>query len=59
MAAVMLGIDPAKKSHAMAVLDRNENQLAALQVLNDSAGYRDMLRVVPQGHPFLARIGIE
>ena len=22
-------------------------------------GYRDMLRVVPQGHPFLARIGIE
>ncbi|MCW2616058.1 MAG: transposase family protein [Frankiales bacterium] len=29
----------------MAVLDRNENQLAALQVLNDSAGYRDMLRL--------------
>ena len=45
MAAVVLGIDPAKKSHAMAVLDRDENQLAALQVLNDSAGYRDMLRL--------------
>ena len=45
MTAVMLGIDPAKKSHAMAVLDRNENQLAALQVLNDSACYRDMLRL--------------
>ena len=45
MTAVMLGIDPAKKSHAMAVLDRNEKQLAALQVLNDSAGYRDMLRL--------------
>jgi hypothetical protein len=41
--AVMLGIDPAKKTHAMAVLDRSKNQLAALQVLNDSAGYRDML----------------
>ena len=45
MTAVMLGIDPAKKSHAMAVLDRHENQLAALQVLNDSAGYRNMLRL--------------
>ena len=45
MTAVMLGIDPAKKSHAMAVLDRNEKQLAALQVVNDSDGYRDMLRL--------------
>ena len=43
MPAVMLGIDPAKKSHAMAVLDRNEKQLAALQVVNDSD--RDMLRL--------------
>ena len=45
LTAVMLGVDPAKKSHAMAVLDRNENQLAALQVLKDSAGYRDLLRL--------------
>jgi transposase len=29
----------------MAVLDERENQLAALTVVNDSAGYRDMLRL--------------
>lgn len=45
MTAVMIGVDPAKRSHAMAVLDGTEEQLAALQVLNDSAGYRDMLRL--------------
>ena len=45
MAAVMIGVDPAKRSHAMAVLDERENQLAALQVGNDSAGYRDMVRL--------------
>jgi transposase len=41
----MIGVDPAKRSHAMAVLDSAEEQLAALQVANDSAGYRDMLRL--------------
>src|SRR5215204_2424116 len=45
MAAVMIGVDPAKRSHAMAVLDEREHQLAALQVGNDSAGYRDMVRL--------------
>lgn len=45
MAAVMIGVDPAKRSHAMAVLDGRETQLGALQVGNDSAGYRDMLRL--------------
>ena len=45
MAAVMIGVDPAKRSHAMAVLDERETQLAALQIGNDSAGYRDMLRM--------------
>jgi transposase len=45
MAAVMIGVDPAKRSHAMAVLDGRENLLAALQVGNDTAGYRDMLRM--------------
>jgi transposase len=43
MAAVMIGVDPAKRNHAMAVLDRHEEQLAALEVGNDSAGYRAML----------------
>jgi transposase len=42
---VMIGIDPAKHSHAMAVLDGAERQLAALQVANDSDGYRAMLRL--------------
>jgi transposase len=42
---VMIGIDPAKHSHAMAVLDGAERQLAALQVANDTDGYRAMLRL--------------
>jgi transposase len=41
----MIGIDPAKRSHAMAVLGPDEQQLAALEVINDTAGYRDMLRL--------------
>ncbi len=41
--AVVIGVDPAKRSHAMAVLDEREEQLAALQVSNDSPGYRAML----------------
>ena len=42
---VMIGLDPAKHSHAMAVLDSAERQLAALQVANDNDGYRAMLRL--------------
>lgn len=42
MAQVVIGVDPAKRSHAMAVLDGGERQLAALQVGNDNAGYRQM-----------------
>ena len=45
MTAVMIGVDPAKRSHAMAVIDGRENSLATLQVGNDSAGYREMLRL--------------
>ncbi len=41
--AVVIGVDPAKRTHAMAVLDGREEQLAALQVGNDSAGYRAMV----------------
>jgi hypothetical protein len=44
MARVVLGVDPAKRSHAMAVLDAAETELAALRVRNDNAGYRDMVR---------------
>lgn len=45
MTAVMIGVDPAKRSHAMAVLDPDENEQAALQVRNDNDGYREMLRL--------------
>jgi transposase len=45
MVAVMIGVDPAKRSHAMAVLDAQEGALAVLQVQNDNAGYREMLRL--------------
>lgn len=45
MTAVMIGVDPAKRSHAMAVLDGKEEELAALQIGNDNAGYREMLRL--------------
>ena len=45
MTAAMIGVDPAKRSHAMAVLDPNEKDLAALQVRNDNDGYREMLRL--------------
>ena len=41
----MIGVDPAKHSHAMAVLDGAERQLAALQVANDNDGYQGMLRL--------------
>ena len=37
MTAVVIGVDPAKRTHAMAVLDEREGQLAVLQVGNDSA----------------------
>jgi transposase len=43
MARVVIGVDPAKRSHALVVLDGNEVQLAGLQVRNDNAGYRQML----------------
>lgn len=45
MTAVMIGVDPAKRSHAMAVLDGKEKELAALQIRNDNAGYREMLQL--------------
>ena len=45
MTVVMLGVDPAKHSHALAVLDRDEHQLAALQVPNSNDGYRDLLHL--------------
>jgi hypothetical protein len=45
MVAVMIGVDPAKRSHAMAVLASDEDRLAALQVTNDTDGYAAMMRL--------------
>jgi transposase len=45
MARVVLGVDPAKRSHAVAVLDGTETVLAALRVPNDNSGYREMRRL--------------
>ncbi len=38
MTAVMIGVDPAKRSHAMAVRDGKENNWPALQIGNDNTG---------------------
>ena len=40
---VVIGIDPAKRSHAFEIIDGNEVTLAAAVIVNDNAGYRDML----------------
>jgi transposase len=44
-AGVVIGIDPAKRSHAFEVIDSNEVTLAAAVIVNDNAGYRQMLTV--------------
>jgi len=43
MVAVVLGVDPAKRSNAVSVIDDRERELACLQVVNDSSGYRQLL----------------
>ena len=40
---VVIGIDPAKRSHAFEIINGNEATLAAGVIVNDNAGYRDML----------------
>jgi transposase len=42
MVAVMIGIDPHKRSNTALVLDRNEKVLARRRFNNDSAGYLDL-----------------
>ena len=42
MVAVMIGIDPHKRSNTAVVLDRNENVLARQRFANDSAGYLEL-----------------
>jgi transposase len=42
MTAVVIGVDPAKRSHAIEVIDERERTLAAEQFVNDNDGYRQM-----------------
>jgi transposase len=42
MVAVMIGIDPHKRSNTAVVLDPNEKVLARRRFTNDSAGYKDL-----------------
>jgi hypothetical protein len=48
MAAVVIGVDPAKRSHAVEVVDDHERTLATLQVVNDNDGYRRLRVLAPQ-----------
>lgn len=48
MSQVIIGIDPAKRSFAAVVLDRNEKQLAALQADTGTAGYRQLRSLARQ-----------
>src|SRR5436305_727851 len=42
MTTVVIGVDPAKRSHAVEVIDERERTLAAAQFVNDNDGYRQM-----------------
>ena len=42
MSEVIVAVDPAKRSHTVEVLDRDERVLATLRVENTTAGYREL-----------------
>ncbi len=50
MAAVVIGVDPAKRSHTVEVLDASQTTLAAARFDNDNTGYRQM-RALARGWP--------
>jgi transposase len=45
MSAVVIGVDPAKRSHAIEVIDDRERTQAAGVFGNDNAGYRQMREI--------------
>ena len=47
MIAVVIGVDPHKRSNTALVLDRNEKVLARQRFANDRDGYRELKRVRP------------
>ena len=50
MAAVVIGVDPAKRSHTVEVLDASQTTLAAARFDSDNTGYRQM-RALARGWP--------
>lgn len=50
MAIAVIGVDPAKRSHAIEVIDENEKTLASGVFANDNVGYRQM-RVIARRFP--------
>ena len=46
MAAVVIGVDPAKRSNTIEVIDSQENVLLTARFENTSADYRKMLALV-------------
>jgi transposase len=42
MSAVVIGVDPAKRSHAIEVIDGHERTRASGVYVNDNDGYRQM-----------------
>jgi transposase len=48
MAAVVIGVDPAKRSHTIEAIDSHERVLAAARFDNSSAGYRQLRTMARQ-----------
>ena len=48
MAEVIVGVDPAKRSHTIAVIDGRETVLGTLRVENTNAGFRQLMTFVRQ-----------
>ena len=48
LAEVIVGVDPAKRSHTIAVIDSHETVLGTLRVENSNAGYRQLMAFVRQ-----------
>jgi hypothetical protein len=51
MATVVIGVDPAKRSNTIEVIDSDENVLFMARFENSSADYRKMRRMVKVAGP--------
>ena len=51
MAGVVIGVDPAKRSHTIEVIDSSQTTLAAARFANDNDGYRQMRQLAKGWSP--------